>query len=389
MVFEHGVEYDRCLLMKTRRASRAQILNTARSVWIAMSVSHCVLPQIRREGDGATANDQPMVEDVPLVPMDQLSVDVPTGDQGVDVPMIDTVTADQSNDVVCRPNETACRGTCANLQMDRNNCGVCGRICTAPVNATPNCNNMTCAYDCDPGYRVSGGSCAADCTSPQQNCSPSYGCTGTEGCASIRVMQVQWEQLAALSPSGRECNVVRATADTAGVWQDCLGAASRYCQQPAISAHFGIGPLSWTNAGVEIACVFSPAVNIMNQPAAVFAACVQDGSDLCVSTTNGICAAMAMGTRGWQPYSRDRMGVSAGCFGSSLVAETAIVSAEFGAVLNRPTCNPNMPGAFTSVGCMLAAHSACRAKRYYTGVGPIRITGAPNQWIFYCLRQKP
>ncbi len=52
----------------------------------------------------------------------------------------------------CPTGQTSCGGVCVNTQIDPNNCGLCGNICTPPPNMSASCVNGVCQYLCNPGY---------------------------------------------------------------------------------------------------------------------------------------------------------------------------------------------------------------------------------------------
>ncbi|MBL8604803.1 MAG: hypothetical protein JNK72_22945 [Myxococcales bacterium] len=75
----------------------------------------------------------------------------------------------------CPTGQTNCSNTCRALTTDVNNCGACGRICTAPTGGSVTCANSTCVQACPAGQSNCGGVCrptGATCTS-----------AGTGGCA--------------------------------------------------------------------------------------------------------------------------------------------------------------------------------------------------------------
>ncbi|MEZ4390403.1 MAG: hypothetical protein R3A48_04845 [Polyangiales bacterium] len=75
----------------------------------------------------------------------------------------------------CATGQTNCSGTCRAVATDTNNCGACGRVCTAPTGGTVSCTAGSCVQSCPAGQTNCGGVCratGATCTS-----------AGTGGCA--------------------------------------------------------------------------------------------------------------------------------------------------------------------------------------------------------------
>ena len=64
--------------------------------------------------------------------------------------------SDGGCNTLCNAGWSTCSATgeaCAvHVTVDTNNCGVCGRVCTAPANATPVCTAGACGYACNAGY---------------------------------------------------------------------------------------------------------------------------------------------------------------------------------------------------------------------------------------------
>ncbi|HXI59995.1 MAG TPA: hypothetical protein VNO55_28200 [Polyangia bacterium] len=66
----------------------------------------------------------------------------------------------------CTPSApTKCGTACVNTAMDGQNCGMCGKVCTAPANGSPVCRNSVCDFDC-----LSGHKCGNACIPNDQPC---------------------------------------------------------------------------------------------------------------------------------------------------------------------------------------------------------------------------
>jgi hypothetical protein len=59
----------------------------------------------------------------------------------------------------CDPPLTHCNGSCVSLAFEANHCGQCGKICSAPAHAIPECNAGTCDFTCIPGLTRCGDEC--------------------------------------------------------------------------------------------------------------------------------------------------------------------------------------------------------------------------------------
>ena len=58
----------------------------------------------------------------------------------------------------CTLPQMNCGGTaCASIDKDPNNCGLCGRVCATPQNATNTCEASNCGFTCNPGFFLCGG----------------------------------------------------------------------------------------------------------------------------------------------------------------------------------------------------------------------------------------
>lgn len=92
--------------------------------------------------------------------VDVLERDVPAADLvTVDAQLRDVVDASSPADVVdagpmCGPGFTLCSGVCVGLDVDVNNCGACGHVCTTTLpHARPSCGGSGCSFSCEPGWR--------------------------------------------------------------------------------------------------------------------------------------------------------------------------------------------------------------------------------------------
>ena len=57
----------------------------------------------------------------------------------------------------CTLPQMNCGGTaCASIDKDPNNCGLCGRVCATPQNATNTCEASNCGFTCNPGFFLCG-----------------------------------------------------------------------------------------------------------------------------------------------------------------------------------------------------------------------------------------
>jgi hypothetical protein len=52
----------------------------------------------------------------------------------------------------CSDEETCCDGTCANLQVNAENCGECGNACPSGANGAAVCTAGDCSFECASGY---------------------------------------------------------------------------------------------------------------------------------------------------------------------------------------------------------------------------------------------
>src|SRR5580765_1713206 len=57
--------------------------------------------------------------------------------------------------LVCNGGTVACDDKCVQLQLDPNNCGSCGHLCSI----TQVCANGTCEANCPAGYTLCNGAC--------------------------------------------------------------------------------------------------------------------------------------------------------------------------------------------------------------------------------------
>ena len=62
----------------------------------------------------------------------------------------------------CTNGETACSGSCVDLDTDPMHCGSCAKACTGIPNGIATCSVATCGLSCNIGYNACGGSCKAD-----------------------------------------------------------------------------------------------------------------------------------------------------------------------------------------------------------------------------------
>ena len=70
----------------------------------------------------------------------------------------------------CCPGGTFCSGVCTHTQTDPQNCGSCGKICTAPADASAQCIAGTCSAVCDDSsLGICNGKCV-DLTGDALNC---------------------------------------------------------------------------------------------------------------------------------------------------------------------------------------------------------------------------
>ncbi len=102
--------------------------------------------------DGAGASDVVTV-DTGLV---DTGGDSPTASDAVTVDATDTMDATDATPTdtgaACPAGQTLCAGSCRALATDPTNCGVCGTVCSARVNAAATCVGSACGYTCDVGF---------------------------------------------------------------------------------------------------------------------------------------------------------------------------------------------------------------------------------------------
>jgi hypothetical protein len=103
-----------------------------------------VLPDTPKTPD-ATAPDVPALDVQPDITTPDDAVDVP-GDTGPDI--VDTGP-------VCPAGQAVCDGRCVDIQVDRSNCGMCGRACASGEI----CMAGACALSCPAGQAPCGGAC--------------------------------------------------------------------------------------------------------------------------------------------------------------------------------------------------------------------------------------
>jgi hypothetical protein len=63
----------------------------------------------------------------------------------------------------CDPGSTLCETTCTDVTSDADNCGLCGRICTAGANGTAVCNASMCGIACNTGFGDCDGDVSTGC----------------------------------------------------------------------------------------------------------------------------------------------------------------------------------------------------------------------------------
>jgi hypothetical protein len=67
---------------------------------------------------------------------------------------------------VCAPSKTLCNGVCVDFAADPLNCGACAKACMKPANATPACTYSMCGIGaCDAGYKDCNGMTSDGCES--------------------------------------------------------------------------------------------------------------------------------------------------------------------------------------------------------------------------------
>jgi hypothetical protein len=57
--------------------------------------------------------------------------------------------------------EANCSGSCVDLATNSLNCGVCGKACASPADATATCSSKVCGFTCNTGYQLCNGACIA------------------------------------------------------------------------------------------------------------------------------------------------------------------------------------------------------------------------------------
>jgi hypothetical protein len=76
-----------------------------------------------------------------------------------------------------------CAGNCVDTQIDPANCADCGRVCTAPANATATCSAGVCGFSCTGGTDNCSGSCVDVNSSPSHCGSCSIVCPTSQVCS--------------------------------------------------------------------------------------------------------------------------------------------------------------------------------------------------------------
>jgi hypothetical protein len=142
----------------------------------------------------------------------------------------DSIAADLSTDVsdvldgTCAQGGLLCDAACTDVLGDPQNCGTCGRTCTASPGFIPGCADGRCIQICPAGQQNCGGFCRATgaCLS-----AGSGGCqqTGTLNCVGVNVQCSVGPRVAGecTSPAGGVCNAVGACVCAPGQ-ANCSGA---------------------------------------------------------------------------------------------------------------------------------------------------------------------
>ena len=72
----------------------------------------------------------------------------------------------------CNAGFTLCNGACVDLKADAKNCGACGHACTAPEFGSATCTGGVCGFTCNAGFSPCGGKCVptASFQTDKKNC---------------------------------------------------------------------------------------------------------------------------------------------------------------------------------------------------------------------------
>jgi hypothetical protein len=89
-----------------------------------------------------------------------------------------------ANQCQCTDGTTECGGVCVDTSSDAQNCGSCGRACSAPKDGTTTCEASQCVSHCASGRHLCGATCASDhdvatCGASCTPCSPPANATAT------------------------------------------------------------------------------------------------------------------------------------------------------------------------------------------------------------------
>lgn len=143
----------------------------------------------------------------------------------------------------CPKGRACCEGTCRDIENDRNNCGGCGAVCETP-NAMSTCRVGRCQFQCSPGWgncnqdRTDG--CELDLTTSADNCGLcGRACTATNAApvcsmaiCGVGACQAGYANCDTDSTNGCEIDTRTDSAHCGGCNQRCsLPAASSRCEQ--------------------------------------------------------------------------------------------------------------------------------------------------------------